>query len=382
MVLYTAQAVLLGVLLWIATLSRRRPDMFITAYVCIWTLGIIAIYWKFGTAQDVFYSDDQMVQVRLVDQVSQNPLVYSLEGIVGLRYVITIPASLLTRIGIDALLALKFLQALFFVLTYRLVREHFRINNLKFKLWYIVLFAGPLFIFMSLLGLRDLALAYFALNLMIGRDVRMYVFSWLGLFLLRPHLAVALAFGWVIGFIVSRLRLNFNLLFLPLIVVVSFLSGTYAYVIGRHFQSNGTLEFDSLSHLWSQSAFIRLFANFGGLQFLLFDSEIVNLSIPRLFLLRIIFFDTFLLPILFVWTLVSDARLKPLSVGILASFAFFLGLVSTTDFNSSRQNIPFLVLMGVTVVVKLADKQRRTTLNESELSREPSLASGRRFHDY
>lgn len=358
MVLYTAQALFLGALLWFATLSRRRTDAFISAYVCVWTIGVIVLYWRFGAAQDVFYSADQVVQVDLVEHVSTNPLVYSLNEIISLRYVITIPASLLTRIGVDALLTLKFLQAIFFILTYRLVREHFRIENLNFKLWYLVLFCGPLFIFMSLLGLRDLALAYFALNLMIGRDVRMYAISWLGLFLLRPHLAIALAFGWVIGFMVGRLRLNFNILIFPFIVVVSFLSGTYAYVIGRHFQFSGPLDFSSLSPLWSQSAFTRLLANFGGLQFLLFDSGVVNLSVLKLFLLRIIFFDTFLIPILFVWTLVSDSKLKQHSVSILASFAFFLGLISITDFNSSRQNIPFLVLMGVSVVIHLARRTR------------------------
>jgi hypothetical protein len=324
----------------------------------VWTVGVIALYWKFGTAQNVFYSGDQMIQVGLVDRVTNDPIVYSLSQIIGLRYVITIPASLLTRFGIDTLLALKFLQAIFFVLIYRLVREHFRIENLKFKMWYLVLFSGPLFIFMSLLGLRDLALAYFALTLMIGRDIRMHAVSWLGLFLLRPHLGVALVFGWLFGFVVSRLRLNFHLLFLPLIVTVSFVSGTYAYVVGRHFQLDGPLDFNSLSHLWSQSAFIRLFANFGGLQFLLFGSDIVNLSILKLLLLRLIFVDTFLIPILFVWTLISNSRLKQQSVSILASFAFYLGLISVTDYNSSRQNIPFLVLMGVTVIMHLAERSR------------------------
>lgn len=361
MILYTTQALFLGALLLCATRSSRRADSFLTAYVCVWTVGVIFLYWRFRTAQDTFYSDDQIVQVDLVEHVSQNPLVYSLQGIVGLRYVITIPASLLTRMGIDTLLALKFLQALFFVLTYRLVREHFRIEKLKFKTWYVALFAGPLLVFMSLLGLRDLALAYFALNLLIGRDVRMYAISWIGLFFLRPHLAVAILFGWFVGFVFSRVRVNFSPLFIPLIVVVSFVFGTYAYIIGRHFQVSGPLDFNSVSHLWSQSAFIRLFANFGGLQFLLFSSEVVNLSIQKLFLLRILFFDTFLIPILFLWTLISTPKLQRQSVSIFAAFAFFLGLVSVTDYNSSRQNIPFLVLMGVIVATHLANRDRRSS---------------------
>lgn len=362
MILYTAQAIFLGALLLCATLSGRRLDSFLTAFVCVWTVGVVAIYWKYGTAQSVFYSDDQMVQASLVDYVNQQPLIYSLKGIVELRYVITIPASLLTRIGIDSLLALKFLQAIFFVLIYRLVRGHFRIEHLKFKMWYVVLFCGPLLVFMSMLGLRDLALAYFALSLMIGRDIRMCTISLVGLFLLRPHLAAALMFGWLFGLVASRVRMNYHLLFLPIFVVVSFAAGTYAYVIGRYFQYDGPLNFNSLSHLWSQPAFVRLFANFGGLQFLLFGSGVVNLSVPKLLLLRLIFVETFLIPILFVWTMISNSKLQSQSVGVLTAFAFYLGLASVTDYNSSRQNIPFLVLMGVTVILHLAGRHRAETV--------------------
>lgn len=374
MILYTAQTLFLGALLLCATLSVRRLDAFLTAFVCLWTVGVVAIYWKYGTAQDLFYSDDQRIQVGMVDRVTQDPLLFSLSQIIELRYVLTFPASLLTRIGVDPLLALKFLQAIFFVLIYRLVREHFRIENLRFKMWYSVMFCGPLVIFMSLLGLRDLPLAYFSLYLLIGRDTRIHAVSWLGLFLLRPHLAIAFLIGRMFGLVMSRVRTNYNLLILPLIVVVSFIAGTYAYVVGRHFQFNGPLNFESVSHLWSQSTFTRLFANFGGLQFLLFGSDIVNLSVPKLFLLRILFFDTFLIPILFLWTLLSTSKHQRQSLGVLASFAFFLGLISTTDFNSSRQNIPFLALMGVTVVLHLANRVRAELAGGPEALKQSTTA--------
>ncbi len=366
MLIYSLQAVCLGLLLWFLSQSSHRTDWFMTVYVCTWTIGVIAIYWKFGDAQDVFYSGDQVIQVKLVDHVSQNPLVYSLREIVRLRYVVTIPASLLTRIGIDSLLALKFLQAIFFVLTYRLVREHFRIENLNFRVWYLALFAGPLFLFMSLLGLRDLALAYFALYLIIGRDPRVLAISWLSLFLLRPHLAIAFVFGRVVGFAFERARFGFHQLFIPVIVVISFISGTYAYTIGRHFQMNAPLDLLSMSQLATQSAFIRLFANFGGLQFILFGSDIVNLPTVNLIFLRILFFDTFLIPILFIWVVVTTSAHQRHAISVLASFTFFLGLVSVTEFNSSRQNIPFLVLMGVIVMTHLA---RRT---HSDPSKQPT----------
>ena len=350
------------------------------ACTCVWTISVIALYWKFGNAQDVFYSNDQKIQVRMVQWIALNGIEYSLDGIIGNRYVVTIPAYLLTRCGIDSLLALKFLQAIFFVLTYRLVLNHFAHQNLKFKMWYIVLFSGPIFIFMSLLGLRDLALAYFSLYTIIGQNIGIRTVSWLSVFLLRPHLAIALAFGRLIGITYRRARLNLHLLLLPVLIVFSFVCGIYSYVIGSHFQLGTALDFASFYRLFSQETFIRFFANFGGLQFLLLGPDVVKFSILSLLLLRLIFVDIFLVPSLFVWTIITSSALRMRSVSIYSGFAFFLGLVSQTDFNSSRQNIPFLVLMGVTVAEHFAVRQRSNNINGHETIEEISLGSDHSFH--
>jgi hypothetical protein len=44
---------------------------------------------------------------------------------------------------------------------------------------------------------------------------------------------------------------------------------------------------------------------------------------------------------------------------------FYLGLVSQTDFNSTRQNIPFLAAMGIVAVanIEAALRSRRKELN-------------------
>ncbi len=377
MAVYVAQAIVLGFLLWCVALSSHRTDLFVGAYVCVWTVGVIFLYWKFGTAQDVFYSNDQKLQVRMVQWITENGIEYSLNGVIGNRYIVTIPAYLLTRCGIDSLLALKFMQAIFFVLTYRLVLNHFQSKNLRFKLWYLVLFSGPIFIFMSLLGLRDLALAYFSLYTFIGPNLGISAISWLGVFLLRPHLAIALTFGKLIGIAYRHTRSNLHLIILPSVVVFSFVSGTYSYVVGSHFQSGTGLDFASVSHLFTQQKFTQFFANFGGLQFLLLGSGVVNFSILNLFLLRLIFVDTFLIPSLFVWIVITSSNLRMRSVSIYSGFAFFLGLVLQTDFNSSRQNIPFLVLMGVTIAEHLALPKQSDRSNEHEKITDTSPDSGR-----
>lgn len=377
MVVYVAQAIMLGFLLWCVTLSSHRTDLFVGMYVCVWTVGVIFLYWKFGTAQDVFYSNDQAIQVQLVEQTEIHGIDFSLEGLIGNRYIVTIPALLLSRCGINSLLALKFLQAVFFLLTYRLVLNHFANENLKFKSWYIVLFSGPIFVFMSLLGLRDLALAYFSLYTIIGRNTGMRAASWLSIFLLRPHLAIALAFGKLIGFAYRRIRSNLHLILLPILLVFSFTCGTYSFGIGSHFQWGTTFDLPSVGHPFTQEIFTRFFANFGGLQFLLHGPEIVKFSILSLLLLRLVFFDTFLIPSIFLWIVIASSKLRIRSISIYSAFAFFLGLVLQTEYNSSRQNIPFLVLMGVTIAEHLALRKQSDRFNGHEKITGASLDSGR-----
>lgn len=370
MLLYSAQALSLGILLWCLTLSRRGNDVFIGVYVCLWTVGVIALYWHFREAQDVFYSNDQRIQVHMVQQIATDGIKYSLDRAIGFRYVVTIPALLLTRCGIDPLLALKFLQAIFFILTYRLVLDHFRRENLKFKPWYLVLFTGPIFILMSMLGLRDLALAYFSLYTLLGPHSEIRGISWLAVFLLRPHLAVALVFGRLFSFVFRRVRSDLQFVFLPIVAVCSFISGTYSYVIGAHIQSRTNFDFSTAFHLFSQDGLVRFFANFGGLQFLLLGKQ-VEFSVVSLFLLRLVFVDTFLIPCFFIWFAFTGSKLRTQSVFIFSGFAFFLGLSAHTDFNSSRQNIPFLVLMGVTVAEHLAIEHREKSLKGLE---KPAIA--------
>ncbi len=65
-------------------------------------------------------------------------------------------------------------------------------------------------------------------------------------------------------------------------------------------------------------------------------------------------FDTFLIPLSFVFISVFLLRhLRRESFVIFMSFVFYLGLVSQTDFNSTRQNIPFLAAMGIVAVVNI-----------------------------
>jgi hypothetical protein len=100
-----------------------------------------------------------------------------------------------------------------------------------------------------------------------------------------------------------------------------------------------------------------LLANFFGLQFLtLRGGDDTVVALPNLVLLvsRLIFLDTFLIPMLFLYALFAHVKfLSYQKVSIFLSFVFFYGIVSQTTFNSTRQNIPFLACMGLLAVADI-----------------------------
>jgi hypothetical protein len=94
------------------------------------------------------------------------------------------------------------------------------------------------------------------------------------------------------------------------------------------------------------------------LQFFSFinDPTLPRVTTPTRFLLlaRVVLFDTFLIPLSFILISVFLLRfLRKESFLVISSFVFYLGLVSQTDFNSTRQNIPFLAAMGIISVVNI-----------------------------
>ncbi|MHB1128768.1 MAG: hypothetical protein ACYC06_01810 [Ilumatobacteraceae bacterium] len=364
MIIYTAQALCLGVLLWFLAQSSHRTDIFIGVYVCMWAAGVIALYWYFGDAQDAFYSNDQQVQLAILQSVTTNGIQLSLDAFIRERYIVILPALMLTKLGIIPILALKFLQGVCFVLMYQRVKQYLLGLGLKLRPLHLIFFAGPIFMFMSVLALRDVAIAYFALNVLITRDVRLRLGS-LGIVgLLRPHLAVALAFGQLVHVVMRRFPPKRHLLLIPMLVVVSYICGNYAYQYGAHVRERLLVDINLFTEVLTQRKFSLILANFAGLQFLAFGERIVHFSIMNLFLLRLIFIDTFVIPLSFIIAMITcSPRLQTRVLALLAAFTFFIGLVSQSEFNSSRQNLPFLVMMGVLVLENVRDKQIEKQIN-------------------
>ena len=364
MLFYSCQALLLGLALLLIARQNGKFSNYSILYVFVWTVSVIAIRLKYGVDQVNFYSSDQQTQLEMYERLLINGLLLSPQQFVADRYLIIVPVRIFDIFGIEPILATKFLQAVCLLLLYRVCVKFLEQNDLRVRLYHAIFFVGPLFIFLSTLGLRDLEIALATTYFFLGQNTYLKQFSLLVLLPLRPHLAVSLAFGWL--FIKIFKKFNFRRIYVALIVVTffAFTVGGYGFIIGRNIRDGNAIV---APQIFDQDPWWRFFSNLVGLQFLAFDDRTVNLSVVNLLSLRLIFIDSFLIPICFVITLLSQKLEFTLNrIQVFLSFTFFLGLAAQTDFNSTRQNLPFLSTMGVLALLGLVKRGDNATLKSLE----------------
>ena len=351
MLFYSVQAFILGLALILIARDNGKFSTYSVLYVITWTTAVIGIKFRYGFEQALFYSSDQQVQLEMYERISTNGFLLSPRQFADNRYLILAPVRLLHIFGIEPILAMKFLQAVCLLLLYRTCVDFLLRNNLKIRLYHAIFFAGPLFIFLSTLGLRDLEIALATTYFFLGQNIYLKQVSLLLLIPLRPHLAVALTFGWLVTKFFKYIEFKRFYYALISAIVFAFAAGSYGYFIGRNLRDGSTIATPEIFH---QDLWWRFFSNLVGLQFLTFDDRIVNLSILNLLALRMFFVDTFLIPICFIITLMyQKLEMSLLRIQTFLSFTFFLGLVSQTEFNSTRQNLPFFSTMGVLALLGL-----------------------------
>ena len=351
---YSIQAVFFA-LVAVAVVSRsKKTDLYQFALISIWLIGVIFIYARYGEDQVLFYSNDQQFHRQVLEYYIPEEGLH-VSAVIGLRYLLTVPVFLISLLGFNAMLVIKFFQLLSLLEIYRTSKRFFTSSQIVIKPWHTVLFAGPIMIFMSLLALRDLLLALFVIKFVFGASSKQKALGLTFAFLLRPHLGVALIIGALIAYFFIRLKPRLKLLKLCLISLFTYVFGSIAYWFGSFVQ--GGSEIKQPENLFTQLKFTRLFANFFGLQFLTLrggGDTVVALPNIFLFVSRIFFVDTFLIPMLFLYTLFTHFKfLSYQKVSIFLSFVFFYGVVSQTTYNSTRQNIPFLACMGVLAVADI-----------------------------
>ena len=374
MILISVQTLFLASLILLTVYKARHLDLAASAYILLWATGTILIYYRYGVASDLFYSNDQRIMTGMIDSINSNGLELTINSAIRWRYVVTLPALLLTKFGIDSLLALKFIQMACVVFSYNLVRRHFESRKLEFKWQYTVFVFGPTLVFNSLLGLRDSVLSFLVLNFVFAKDPRMKFLSICAVYLLRPHLAAALIFGLVASTVFNKFWTKQSLSFKVVLVIGSYAAGIYVYVLGLLYQQGISTDSFRISRLFNQDSFVDLASNFVGLQFLRLEDTVVASSNTSLLLLRLIFFDIFAAPIIFTSLILCYKLRGQRNLGIFISFIFFVGVASNTSWTSSRQNIPFIALMGVAIAEYLALRREHSEIEETKLS--PPLHAG------
>jgi len=351
---YSIQAIFFALVAVVVVSRSKKTDLYQFALISIWLVGVIAIYARYGEDQVLFYSNDQLFHRDVIEYY------LTVEGIqvreiISLRYLLTIPVYFVSLLGFNAMLIIKFLQLSALLLVYKRSQQFLSEHSLQIRFWQLPLIAGPILIFMSLLSLRDVMLAYFALLFVSSSDRNSRIIGLGGAFLLRPHLGVALAIGFMLSSFYFRWKPKFQSIAFSAVALFSYGIGTIAYWIGAVIQKG--VSFDTPRTVFSQFKFSQLAANFFGLQFLALnnpDRAIVDASTFALLLSRLVFFDTLLIPVLFLIAVFRHPEfLTKQKVLTFHAFMFFYGVVSQTSFNSTRQNIPFLACMGLLAVADI-----------------------------
>ena len=354
---YSIQTLILAALLVIACQRLRALDLYLTGTILFWVVAVIGIYARYKTDQIYFYSNDQEYHLLLMNYyIPIEGLNFGFTELTNWRYPVILPSYFLSKVGFDPILANKFIHFLYLIATYKSGQRFLAQHKIRPKWWHVAIFCGPLLIFMSALALRDLAIAFFMMSFFLERNPALRVLGLVGTLLLRPHLAVAVVVGSLISFLFKNLKIRYFIPGIALFTVITYTLGSYIYFVGATVKEKIPLR--APTEIFTQFKFTRFAANFFGLQFLTLDDTVVAASIPALFLSRLVFFDTLLTPLIFLIVLFMPlAKWNQLRTSVFFTFVFFYGLVSQTDWNSSRQNMPFFVMMGLVAIVGIEGRK-------------------------
>lgn len=358
---YTLQTIALSLLALAYFSKSKKIDSYSLGLLVFWTLGVICIYAKFRTDQVQFYSNDQAIHQFIVEQYIPTEGI-NLSSAISLRYIITLPAYFLTRFGLNVVLLFKFSQLFFALLIIKHAKFVLRNYGIQMKRWMTLYFAGPLLIFMSLLALRDVLLAFFTLLFIFPTSSKSRYLCLIMTALLRPHLAAALLFGFVAEYIFRKIKPKLLVTFHAIALLISYAIGALSFPIGNFVMNGNQLQIPST--IFSIKYFSQIGLNMVGLQFLILDGEkagVVAASTIFLLFARLVFVDTFLVPSTFFFFCTRPVQfLRRETLQISTAMFFFYGLIFQNHIvtNSTRQNLPFITVMGVIAVIRICDTSR------------------------
>ncbi len=371
--MYLFQVALIGgVLSWLI----RHEALVLRLQVLVWTLGVVAIAWQFGLVEQLnFYSNDQRYYSEIVQWFSTSGIPWDIDVWLGSKTPYTFAALPLALAGIHPTLALKTVSlACLLVLTCS-VLDADRSRTYKNQIVTLWLTAcGSIGTFFSLLALRETMMMLFVYRFATSQSLVIRSASLIALYLLRPHLAAAV-FAAEVVMVVWRLlrgKVSLGTAETPSLMAIGVILGTTLFSWGvRGFSDLQT----PFSGGWGIPQAIRVSSNFVGLQFLTVREETVEFSISRLLLLRLVLNETILIPVAFtIVCLFFSHRLNDRARFTLLAFTIYSSVVIGTDFNSFRQNIPFMPLMGLVVL----DVIRSRSADSSSTTDEPGVPDSTR----
>jgi len=355
--MYISQAILIAGVLYV--LVRRQPVV-LRLQVIAWAIGVIGIWWRYGDGQLGFYSNDQIhyasiVRI-LVHETWPRTIAWWLEFSKIPYPAVAVPLAL---IGVNATLALKAVSLIFLlVLSRELLQRHDPKTLVGQGRVLFITGCGLIGSFFSVLALRETMMMYFVYRFATDKSIGGRFASFVVLLLLRSHLAAALIVAELALALWKWLtaRRNFGYAEAPVLLIIGVTLGTLLF----------SWRFVGVSRIrtpftgdWGITETIQVASNFAGLQFLTAHEAFVKLSIVDLLLLRVVFSDTILIPVVFT---VACLFLSPLTRDrhrfTLLAFTIYVSIVTNTDFNSFRQNIPLMPLMGILVLDVLRDRRQ------------------------
>ncbi len=344
-----------------------RESVLLRVQILVWSIGVVGLAIRFGlTSQLDFYSNDQNFYSNVVAKLSVQQFPTDFDWWTSSAKIpYTLPASILSTLGIDPSLALKALSLVcLLILTRHVIKT--QVPTLAGAISSVFITAcGGIGVFYSLLALRETMMMLLVTRFVTTSSPTTRAFMILLIFLLRPHLAAALVVAAVIILLWDQLQLRYLPSGLGLlgIAVLGCIIGSLLFSFGLWFQGSS---FSANAGRWGIDSATRIVSNFVGLQFLTARSETVEFSIRSLLVFRIVFSETIIIPTLFTAMLLVRPQLaNTQSRLVLLSFSIYVGLVTNTDFNSFRQNIPFMAVMGLVILHHLKRSPTRDSVGTS-----------------
>ncbi|MFM8958399.1 MAG: hypothetical protein ACKOJH_13480 [Actinomycetota bacterium] len=354
--MYLLQAFTIGAVMF--ALVRQQP-LILRLQVLGWTIGVSAIMWRYGVQGQLnFYSNDQnqyaaIVRILMTEALPRTPQWW----IEFSKIPFPLAAYPLALSGVHVALALKTVSLVcILVLTSDLLKRYETVRFFdQVRVTYIT-GCGLIGLFFSLLALRETMMMYFVFRYVTDRSIAGRVISLIILFLLRSHLAAALVLAEVVLAIWKWMTNHRSLGFgEPLALIVGGATlGTmlFSWRFASINNLNGLAQIKTpFSGNYGIAETLQVASNYAGLQFLTAHEAYVKMPILDLLLLRVVFSDTVLIPLGFtIACLLLGPSLRERHRFTLLAFSIYVSVVTNTDFNSFRQNIPFMPLMGVVIL--------------------------------